>query len=266
MCLRITVLGSGTSSGVPMIGCRCPVCLSSDPRNQRARPSVLVQAPGGNLLIDAPSELRLQLIRFGLDERLDAVLITHSHADHIMGLDDVRGFTLRTNKPIPVYAEAETLEVLKRVFAYVFSPYPPGASSPLIEFREIQGTFHECGVRIEPLRVYHGEMPVLAFRIGGFAYVTDVSYIPPETWERLKGVEFLILDALRYRPHPTHFNLQQALEVVQALQPRRAALTHLTHAFDHEKVNAQLPSGVELAYDGMVVEVNEPSEYRLGFQ
>lgn len=255
MSLRITVLGCGTSMGVPQLGCRCAVCTSDDPRNHRTRPSIHLQSASTRVLIDAPPELRLQLLATRLDERLDAVLITHTHADHIMGLDDVRGFTLRTGKPIPVYAEASALEDLRRVFRYVFEPFPPGTSTPQIEFCEIAGILQIGDLTIEPLRVYHGEMPILAFRVGEFAYVTDVSYIPPESFARLQGLKLLILDALRYEPHPTHFNLEQALQVVQALQPKRTLFTHLTHAFDYESVNAQLPSGVELAYDGQVVEI-----------
>jgi len=259
--LRITVLGCGTSMGVPQLGCRCAVCTSNDPRNHRTRPSIHLQQGNTCVLIDAPPELRLQLLAARLDEHLDAVLITHTHADHIMGLDDVRGFTLRTGKPMPVYAEASALNDLRRVFHYVFHPFPPGTSTPQIEFREIPavGCPLQIGeMLIEPLRVFHGEMPILAFRVGPFAYVTDVSYIPPETLARLQGLELLILDALRFEPHPTHFNLQQALQMVEKLQPRRTLFTHLTHAFDYETVNAQLPEGVELAYDGQVVEIELP--------
>ena len=261
MPLRITVLGCGTSMGVPQLGCRCAVCTSNDPRNHRTRPSIHLQQGNTCVLIDAPPELRLQLLAARLDEHLDAVLITHTHADHIMGLDDVRGFTLRTGKPMPVYAEASALNDLRRVFHYVFHPFPPGTSTPQIEFREIPavGCPLQIGeMLIEPLRVFHGEMPILAFRVGPFAYVTDVSYIPPETLARLQGLELLILDALRFEPHPTHFNLQQALQMVEKLQPRRTLFTHLTHAFDYETVNAQLPEGVELAYDGQVVEIELP--------
>ena len=256
MSLRITVLGCGTSMGVPQLGCRCAVCASSNPRNHRTRPSIHLQSKGTSVLVDAPPELRLQLLATHLDEHLDAVLITHTHADHIMGLDDVRGFTLRTGKPIPVYAEASALNDLQRVFRYVFHPFPPGTSTPQIEFREIKGILQIGDLTIEPLRVFHGEMPILAFRVGNFAYVTDVSYIPPESLARLQGLELLILDALRFEPHPTHFNLEQALQLVQVLQPKRTLFTHLTHDFDYDAVNAQLPPGVELAYDGQVVEVN----------
>ncbi|NUL83559.1 MAG: MBL fold metallo-hydrolase [Armatimonadetes bacterium] len=251
---RAIVIGSGTSTGVPMIGCRCPVCLSDDPKNQRARPAIAIDAPTGRILVDAPQELRLQLLRFGLDDRMDAALITHTHADHIFGLDDLRGFTEMTGRAIPVYAEQAALDDLERVFRYIRFPAPAGASKPLIEFHRIEGDFDLCGLRVEPLRVYHGDMPILAFRFGSLAYVTDVKRIPPESWDRLSGLDFLILDAVRIAPHPTHYNLEEALAVIAELKPKRAALTHLAHDFDHEATNRELPASVELCYDGMTIE------------
>jgi len=256
--VRITVLGCGTSMGVPQLGCRCAVCTSDDPRNHRTRPSVHIQQGETQILIDAPPELRLQLWRTGLDQRLDAVLITHTHADHIMGLDDIRGFTIYTGRAVPVYAEPSALDDLKRVFRYIFFPYPPGVSTPQIEFREITGTLQIGELTIEPLRVFHGEMPILAFRIGDFAYVTDVSYIPPDTWERLQGLRLLILDALRRQPHPTHFHLEKAVEVALQLRAQRTLFTHLTHDLDYAATNAELPDGIELAYDGQVIELGTP--------
>lgn len=246
------VLGSGTSHGVPMIGCRCPVCHSNDPRNWRARPCLLLELPGGNVLIDTPPELRLQCIRFGV-ERVDAVLYTHAHADHLFGLDDLRRFNELRGGAIPLYAEPEVLETIRRSFAYVFVPTQAGGGKPQLHLQPLNGSLSLCGAHIEPLRVYHGELPILAFRVGGLAYVTDVSSIPPETEQRLQGLEWLLLDAVRYEPHPTHYCLEQAIEVVHRLKPQRAAFVHLSHDYDYERVNSELPEGIELAYDGMRV-------------
>jgi phosphoribosyl 1,2-cyclic phosphate phosphodiesterase len=246
------VLGSGTSHGVPMIGCRCSVCTSDNPRNQRARPCILLELPGGNVLVDTPPELRLQCIRFGV-ERVDVVLYTHAHADHLFGLDDIRRFNELQGRDIPIYAEREVLETIRRAFAYVFMPTQEAGGKPRLTLHPLDGRIELCGAGIEPLRVYHGQLPILAFRVGGFAYVTDVSYIPPETEERLQGLEWLFLDAVRYAPHPTHFCFEEAVEVVRRLKPRSAAFVHLSHDYEHEATNALLPEGVELAYDGMRV-------------
>lgn len=247
------VLGSGTSHGVPMIGCHCPVCTSNDPRNQRARPCVLLNLPAGNVLIDTPPELRLQCIRFGV-ERVDAVLYTHAHADHLFGLDDIRRFNELQGRDMPIYAEPTALETLRQAFAYVFMPTQLAGGKPQLQLIALDGPLPLCGAEVEPLRVYHGTLPILAFRVGGFAYVTDVSFIPPETEARLQGLEWLLLDAVRYEPHPTHFCLEQAIEVARRLAPKRVAFVHLSHDYDHETTNAQLPDGIELAYDGMRVE------------
>ncbi|MCS6831760.1 MAG: MBL fold metallo-hydrolase, partial [bacterium] len=241
-----------TSHGVPMIGCRCPVCASDDPRNQRARPCILLELPQGKVLIDTPPELRLQCIRFGVN-RVDAVLYTHAHADHLFGLDDIRRFNELQGGEIPLFAEHAVLETIRRAFAYVFMPTQAAGGKPLLNLHLLDGQIELCGATIEPLRVYHGELPILAFRVGGFAYVTDVSYIPAQTEERLQGLEWLFLDAVRYEPHPTHYCLEQAIEVVRRLEPRRAAFVHLSHDYDHEATNALLPEGMELAYDGMRV-------------
>ncbi|MGQ9487057.1 MAG: MBL fold metallo-hydrolase [Armatimonadota bacterium] len=253
----VLVLGSGTSHGVPMIGCRCPVCTSDDLRNQRARPCILLELPDGNVLVDTPPELRLQCIRFGV-EHVQAVLYTHAHADHLFGLDDVRRFNDLQGCEMPIYAEPEVLETIRRAFAYVFMPTPIAGGKPQLRLYPLDGPLRLAGATIEPLRVYHGQLPILAFRVGGFAYVTDVSYIPPETEERLHGLEWLFLDAVRYEPHPTHFCFEQALEVVNRLKPRRTAFVHLSHDYDHEATNALLPEGIELAYDGMRVEFEVP--------
>ncbi len=254
--MKVTVLGCGTSHGVPMIGCDCAVCISSDPRNQRLRPSILVTADdGANILVDTPPEMRLALIAAHV-RRLDAILYTHSHADHVFGLDDVRTFNYRTQKAMPVYAEPDVLDDLRRIYAYIFKPTQAGGGKPQVELYPLQSgqplTLH--GLDILPLRVCHGRLPVLAYKFGSrFAYVTDVSVIPPETWPYLENLDLLMLDAVRREPHETHFHLDAALETIALLQPKRTLLTHLSHDYDYAPTNAEFPPGVELAYDGQEI-------------
>jgi phosphoribosyl 1,2-cyclic phosphate phosphodiesterase len=202
-------------------------------------------------LVDTPPEFRLQAIRAGL-RRLDAILFTHSHADHIFGLDDVRRFQGET---LPCYASESTLKDLRRVFRYAFVPGQRGGGKPRLELRPLNGSLDLFGLHVRPLTVLHGEYPVTAFRFGRAAYVTDVSHVPDDAMAALEGLDLLILDALRYRPHSTHFNIEQALNLIQRLKPRRALLTHLCHDVDHARTSAELPEAVGLAYDGLVVEV-----------
>jgi phosphoribosyl 1,2-cyclic phosphate phosphodiesterase len=251
--MKVTFLGTGTSVGVPRIGCRCPVCTSKDPRNQRLRCALHLQHQQYSILIDAGPDLRQQALRYHID-RLDAVLFTHGHADHLHGLDDVRCYCFGRQTPLPCYADERTLERIQRVFDYAFDEEAP-SSTPEISLHRLEGPLSLGGLRIEPLLVYHGKVPVLAFRIGAFAYVTDCSRIPQETMQRLQGLEVLVLDALRHREHPTHFNVAQALEAVAQLRPGHTYLTHLAHDLEHHSTNAALPPGVELAYDGLVLEM-----------
>ncbi len=254
---RLVFLGTGTSTGVPALGCDCEVCTSVDPRNQRTRPSVLLQFPRGNLLIDTTPEMRLQLLRERVGQ-VHAIAYTHAHADHLFGLDDARLFPRAIGGPVPVYCEDEVEEAIRRAFHYAFNEHaariPPGGV-PQLDFRRIGpgAAFEALGEPILPLRLEHGRFRVLGFRVGDLAYCTDVSRIPDETWPALEGLDTLILDALRFDPHPTHFNLAQALEVVERLGPRRTFLTHLSHVFDHGKVESTLPPGVALAYDGLAL-------------
>jgi phosphoribosyl 1,2-cyclic phosphate phosphodiesterase len=254
--MRITVLGCGTSHGVPVIGCNCAVCTSPDPRNKRLRPAILVTADdGANILVDTPPEMRLQFLANDV-RRLDSILYTHSHADHIFGLDDVRTFNYRSGLPMPVYAEANVLGDLRRIYNYIFMATQAGGGKPQVSLCETQPgemlTLH--GVDILPLRVCHGRLPILAYKFGSrFAYVTDVSHIPPETWPHLENLDLLMLDAVRREPHETHFHLDAALETIALLQPKRTLLTHLSHDYDYALTNADLPPGVELAYDGQEI-------------
>lgn len=250
--MKVTFLGTGTSTGVPRIGCPCPVCTSDDPKNKRLRCALHLMYQGHSILVDTGPDLRTQALRYQINQ-VDSVLLTHGHADHLHGLDDVRCYCFGRDEPLPCYADQRTIERIERVFDYAFDNNAP-SSTPQIDLRLIEGPFTVCGLDIEPLTVYHGRAPVLAFRIGDFAYVTDTNRIPDETMKRLQGLAVLVLDALRYKEHPTHFNIEQALEVVAALNPAQTYFTHMAHELDHNKTNAELPKGVELAYDGMVLE------------
>ncbi len=248
------ILGSGTSTGVPTLCCTCPVCTSSDPRDRRLRPSLWLSYGGHNVVIDTTPDFRAQALRAAIPS-LDAVLYTHSHADHILGLDDIRPFNFGRPDPLPVYAGAATLADLRRVFQYVFDATYTASAIPRIAAHELQGPVELFGATFEPLEVLHGALPVLAFRFGPNAYVTDVSAIPEAARARLRGLDLLILDALRLRPHPTHFHLAAALDVVAELAPRRAYFTHIAHELGHAATEAGLPPGVHLAYDGLRLEI-----------
>lgn len=250
--MRITFLGTGTSVGVPRIACDCAVCRSDDPRNQRLRCSLLVEGDGGTILVDTTPDLRTQALRHGL-RRLDAVLFTHAHADHLHGLDDVRCFCFDRDAPLPCYADAATVGRIEQVFDYAFRADNP-SSVPQLSLHVIDGPFGVCGLRVEPVPVLHGPLSVLAFRLGSFAYVTDCSAIPPASRQCLQGLDTLVLDALRFRRHPTHFCLDEALAAIDELHPRRALLTHIAHDFDHGAVDAGLPDHVRLAYDGLTLD------------
>lgn len=257
---RVIILGSGTSHGVPMIGCTCAVCLSNDPRDRRTRPSILVDVEDGpSMLVDTSTDLRQQALTHGV-ARVDAILYTHSHADHIMGLDDVRRFNVMQGGAIPAYADARTAGDLRRAFSYVFEPpNQQGGGIPQISLTTVDRRFGVGGVAIEPVPVFHGARPILGFRFGSLAYLTDCNRIADEAWPLLEGLDTLILDALRHRPHPTHFTVAEALQVAARVAPRRTFLTHICHDLGHQATNAALPAGVELAYDGLelAVEVDE---------
>ncbi len=253
---HITVLGSGTSSGVPTIGCTCEVCTSPDPRDKRLRPSILIEYGGRTVIIDTTPDFRMQALRAGI-RRLDAVLYTHAHADHILGLDDVRPFNFFQKETIPLYATEETFATIRRVFCYAFEESE--SSVPRLDLRTLDGApFDLFGVRFTPVRLEHGRGTVYGFRFGRAAYLTDHSGIPEESKAHLQGLDVLFLDALRHRPHKTHTTVEQAVALVEELQPRRAFFTHMCHDLLHERTEAALPPHIRLAYDGLEIDV-EPA-------
>jgi len=250
------VLGSGTSNGVPTLGVDYTPEFLANAKNHRTRPSLLLQGPSGNLLVDCAPELRLQLLREGIG-MVDAVLITHTHADHIMGMDDLRSFCLKSKRDMPVYARPEAQADIRRVFDYAFRPFPDGIEVPRFDLRDVPDPLVAGGMTIETMMVLHGEMTVVALRLGDFAYVTDVSEIPEESWLRLSGLRTLILDAVRIKPHPNHFHLDKAIEVARELGAEQTYFTHLSHDFDHDVTNAALPPGIALAFDGLKIAVTD---------
>jgi len=239
--------------GVPTLGCHCAVCDSTDPNDKRTRPSLLLSYGEGNVVIDTTPDFRFQAMRARID-RLDAVLFTHGHADHILGLDDIRPYNLKQRAAVPIYASRETLATLRRQFAYIFEEGPSESSLPLVDLREIAGPFDLFGRTITPIPAMHGSQPVLGFRVGGAAYLTDFSKVPESSKDMLRGLDHFILDALRYVPHPTHSNVEQSLALVGELKPKHAWFTHICHDLGHAQTNARLPENVRLSYDGLELE------------
>jgi phosphoribosyl 1,2-cyclic phosphate phosphodiesterase len=251
---RLTVLGSGTSMGVPTIGCDCAVCHSSDPRDRRTRPSVLIEYDGKAVLIDTTPDFREQAIRERI-RRLDAVLYTHAHADHILGLDDLRPLSFR-HRPgkLPLYARADAAAFIRGMFSYVFDADYKFGGLPQIELKPIDGPVELFGARFDPVTVIHGDTEIYGFRFGSAAYLTDHSQIPENSVAQLQGLDILFLDALRYKPHPTHSTVENSLRIVEQVKPKRAFFTHICHDLPHEATNATLPPHVRLSYDGMKLE------------
>jgi len=255
--LSITVLGSGTSVGVPTIGCHCAVCSSDDPRDQRLRPSIYVRYDGHGVLIDTTPDFRQQALRARI-ERVDAILFTHSHADHVMGLDDVRPFNFRQGGVIPIYGSQETMDNIQRCFRYIFDPRYAESAVPRLVPHVFDSTPVELfGLEFAPIRLCHGKGTVHGFRFGGAAYLTDHSDIPEESMQQLSGLDVLFLDALRHRPHPTHSTVERSLESVEKLAPRRAFFTHICHDLGHVRTEETLPPHVRLAYDGLEIAIGE---------
>jgi phosphoribosyl 1,2-cyclic phosphate phosphodiesterase len=257
--MELTFLGTGTSVGIPMIGCQCAVCQSEDPHNKRLRTSALLRIGEQTILIDAGPDLRQQLLTNKL-QRLDAILLTHSHADHISGLDDVRPLNFAQQAPIAIYGDAHTLSNVRTRYDYAFTVTSKGSTRPQLELNQIQAyqAFKIGDIEILPLEIQHGTWDITAYRIGKLGYVTDASNIPDATMEHLQGVEVLVLNALRYAPHPTHFTIEQACEIIDRIQPKQAFLVHMNHELDHASTNAKLPASIQLAYDQQRVEIEYP--------
>jgi phosphoribosyl 1,2-cyclic phosphate phosphodiesterase len=250
----LTVLGSGTSMGVPTIGCDCAVCHSSDPRDRRTRPSVVVEYGERAVLIDTTPDFREQAIRENI-RRLDAVLYTHTHADHLLGIDDLRplSFLHKPNR-LPLYAHPEAAEFIRNMFKYIFVADYKFGGLPLVEMKPIEGPLELFGATFTPVTLIHGEAEIYGFRFGSAAYLTDHSDIPETSLKQLADLDVLFLDALRYKPHPTHSTVEHSLQTVERLKPRRAFFTHICHDLPHEATNASLPENVRLCYDGMKLE------------
>ena len=259
--MRVTFLGTGTSSGVPVIACACATCRSDDPRDRRWRTSVaLALDDGTSVLIDASPDLRAQALAFGLD-RVDTILLTHEHADHVLGLDDVRIYNFRQRRTIPCLGTARTLRRVRAMFSYVFDPATPrGGGLPQLTLSAVVGPFSIGGSTVVPVPLLHGSLPVLGFRIGAFAYLTDCNTIPDVSWPLLRGLDVVVLDALRRKPHATHFTLDQAVEAARRIGASRTYFTHMAHDLPHAATCAGLPEGMTLAHDGLCLEVDATAD------
>ena len=258
--IKVTLLGTGTSTGIPVIGCRCRVCTSTDPRDERTRCACSVEAAGVNIVIDTGPDFRRQALREGI-EHVDAVLITHHHFDHVVGLDDLRPFFFRNSRPIPCFARDNTAEVLLRMFRYIFDDgsYPGVPDLTLEEvadpFEVVSREAPERRVRVVPIDAYHGNLPMFGYRIGRFAYLTDTNYLPQASLDLLEGLDVLVLDALREEHHPTHYSLDEAVAVARSIGARQTYFVHMTHSVAHAEVDEALPEGMALGYDGLKFEV-----------
>lgn len=257
--MQVTLLGTGTSTGVPIIGCTCRVCQSSDARDRRMRCACHIDAGGLHLVIDTGPDFRRQALEAGLS-RLDAVLYTHHHADHIVGIDDLRPFFFGNRNPLPCYARENTAAVLRRMFPYIFDRDGSYPMAPRLELCEVEAPFEVTSrydadapppLRVEPIEVFHGDLPMFGYRLGAFAYLTDTSRIPEASFEKLHDLDVLVLDALRHHAHPTHFTIEQAVEAARRIGARQTYFIHLTHNILHAEEDALLPDGIALGYDGL---------------
>ena len=254
--MRVTFLGTGTSYGVPMLGCDCAVCRSNDPRDKRFRTSILVETAGRTLLIDTPPDLRSQCLAHGIG-KIDAVLMTHAHADHVFGFDDLRPYTNRMPEPMPVWASVGTAQTLRRIFDYLERPPIPGTSLARIDLRVVTGAFDFDGIRLTPLPAEHGRADMIGWKIEydghSFAAITDCKQLPPDTIDLCRGVDLVVVDALRIRLHPTHMNFEEAVATLCEIRARRSLVIHLCHEVSHVQAEQLLPAGMTPAYDGLQI-------------
>jgi len=255
--MKVIILGCATSTGVPIMGCHCPVCTSDNPKNKRTRCSLFIQANGKNILIDTSTDLRFQALKHNIT-KLDAVLYTHSHADHTHGIDELRTFNFVNNMVIPCFANRRTITNLKNNFGYIFDGVYSAGGKPKIELNVVENAFDFDGINIIPVEINHAEWMILGYRIGNVAYLTDCSGIPDESLEKLRDLELLIISALRYREHPAHFNVEQAVDMAKKINPKLAVFTHMGHEVDYDTLLSELPNNIVPAYDGMEVELDEP--------
>ena len=251
--MRITVLGCGTSTGVPVLGCRCAVCTSVDPRNRRTRSSAVVHVDGKNILIDTSTDLRAQSLANKI-ERVDAVLYTHAHADHICGIDDLRSFNFAQKSSIPCFGSADTIGRIKKMFDYIFDGNKGDSWKPDLSATAVDAPFEASGIKVTPIPISHGKAAIFGYRIGDFAYLTDCSAVPDRSVKLLRGLKVLILGALRHKPHPTHFSIEEAIAASKIISPERTFFTHLGHSLDYATDN-ELPEGCKLAYDGLTITI-----------
>ncbi len=255
--MKVVILGCATSTGVPIVGCNCPVCLSTNPKNKRTRCSLFVKVKGRNLLIDTSTDLRLQALRHGVT-RVDAVLYTHSHADHTHGIDELRVYNFVNKAVIPCFGNKKTVSNIENNFRYIFDRVAPTGGKPKIEMNIVSGQFDFHGITVLPVDIYHASWTILGYRIGGMAYLTDCSGIPEESFEKLKELDLLIVSALRYRSHAAHFNVEQAIEIAHRINPELTVFTHMGHEIDYDYLSSTLPTGIVPAYDGMIIGLDDP--------
>lgn len=253
--MKVTILGSGTSEGVPTITCHCPVCLSDDPRDKRQRTGLWIQANGKSILVDASIDFRQQALTHHIND-VDAVLITHAHSDHVAGIDDLRIFSKIYHKKIDFYGRKEHLDEICHRFHYCFNPVQIGGGVTKLEMNPVTGPFEVCGLKVTPIPVKHGVLDIYGYRIGQFAIVTDASFLSEESFAMLQGLDVLLLNALRPQPHSTHFSLSQALEASRKIGARQTYFIHICHLLGHSSTNASLPPEAQLAYDGLFIEIS----------